>query len=95
MSRAMATTARLVRRHFPHQPARADGQGNHYCNRDYGESAPNQNAYHYSNANGSYYYSSEYRVHSARYRERDLYRNSNSRQAVLTLARSQRLDLLQ
>lgn len=32
-------------------------QGNHYCNRDYGSSAPNQNAYHYSNANGSYYYS--------------------------------------
>lgn len=32
-------------------------QGNHYCNRDYGPSAPNQNAYHYSNTNGSYYYS--------------------------------------
>ncbi|KZF20423.1 hypothetical protein L228DRAFT_285131 [Xylona heveae TC161] len=34
-----------------------DSQGNHYCNRDYGASAPNQNSYHYSNNNGSYYYS--------------------------------------
>ncbi|KAG8724009.1 hypothetical protein FRC09_000817 [Ceratobasidium sp. 395] len=33
-----------------------NSQGNHYCNRDYGPSAPNQNSYHYSNTNGSYYY---------------------------------------
>ena len=43
----------------PRRPAhtRPPSQGNHYCNRDYGPDAPNQNAYHYSNANGSYYYS--------------------------------------
>lgn len=33
------------------------GQGNHYCHRDYGTGASNQNSYHYSNTNGSYYYS--------------------------------------
>ncbi|KAJ5989540.1 hypothetical protein N7481_004750 [Penicillium waksmanii] len=32
-------------------------QGNHYCHRDFGDSAPNQNSYHYSNQDGSYYYS--------------------------------------
>ncbi|KAN0071742.1 hypothetical protein V8E54_010338 [Elaphomyces granulatus] len=32
-------------------------QGNHYCARDYGESASNPNTYHYSNQDGSYYYS--------------------------------------
>ncbi|KAJ5383150.1 hypothetical protein N7517_001061 [Penicillium concentricum] len=32
-------------------------QGNHYCSRDYGDSASNSNSYHYSNTNGSYYYS--------------------------------------
>ncbi|BFZ54798.1 hypothetical protein PYCC9005_001835 [Savitreella phatthalungensis] len=34
-----------------------NGQGNHYCSRDYGPSARNDNAYHYSNTDGSYYYS--------------------------------------
>ncbi|CAE6417334.1 unnamed protein product [Rhizoctonia solani] len=24
-----------------------NSQGNHYCSRDYGSSAPNQNSYHY------------------------------------------------
>ncbi|KPI34992.1 uncharacterized protein AB675_11900 [Cyphellophora attinorum] len=33
-----------------------NSQGNHYCSRDYGSSASNQNSYHYSNSNGSYYY---------------------------------------
>ena len=32
-------------------------QGNHYCSRDFGGSAANNNAYHYSNKDGSYYYS--------------------------------------
>jgi len=32
-------------------------QGNHYCSRDYGSSASNPNSYHYSNTDGSYYYS--------------------------------------
>ncbi|KAG9097898.1 hypothetical protein FS749_005130 [Ceratobasidium sp. UAMH 11750] len=39
-----------------------NSQGNHYCSRDYGSSAPNQNSYHYSyyysNPNGSTYYNS-------------------------------------
>ncbi|KIO21182.1 hypothetical protein M407DRAFT_245554 [Tulasnella calospora MUT 4182] len=34
-----------------------NSQGNHYCSRDYGESASNSNSYHYSNTDGSYYYS--------------------------------------
>ncbi|KAH7335008.1 hypothetical protein B0J17DRAFT_618126 [Rhizoctonia solani] len=45
-----------------------NSQGNHYCSRDYGSSAPNQNSYHYRqvyppiyvclyNTDGSYYYS--------------------------------------
>ncbi|QRV84381.1 hypothetical protein RhiJN_12397 [Ceratobasidium sp. AG-Ba] len=34
-----------------------NSRGNHYCSRDYGSSVPNQNSYHYSNADGSYYYS--------------------------------------
>lgn len=29
-------------------------QGNHYCTRDYGSDAPNQNSYHYSNQSVSY-----------------------------------------
>ncbi|KAI0389313.1 hypothetical protein F5Y17DRAFT_133630 [Xylariaceae sp. FL0594] len=31
-------------------------QGNHYCSRNYGPDAPNQNPYHYSNKDGSWYY---------------------------------------
>ncbi|CCG84569.1 protein of unknown function [Taphrina deformans PYCC 5710] len=34
-----------------------NSQGNHYCSRDYGSSASNSNAYHYSNQDGSYHYS--------------------------------------
>ncbi|KZM18550.1 uncharacterized protein EKO05_0002413 [Ascochyta rabiei] len=31
--------------------------GNHYCSRDFGPGASNSNSYHYSNTDGSYYYS--------------------------------------
>ncbi|KAJ3170507.1 hypothetical protein HDU87_008742 [Geranomyces variabilis] len=34
-----------------------NSQGNHYCSRDYGSGAANQNSYHYSNKDDSYYYS--------------------------------------
>ncbi|KAL1794746.1 hypothetical protein ACET3X_006562 [Alternaria dauci] len=34
-----------------------NNQGNHYCRRDYGPGASNPNSYHYSNTDGSYYYS--------------------------------------
>ncbi|KAK8136777.1 hypothetical protein PG984_004717 [Apiospora sp. TS-2023a] len=33
-----------------------NSQGNHYCHRDYGDSVPNRNNYHYSNRDGGYYY---------------------------------------
>jgi hypothetical protein len=32
--------------------SRIETQGDHYCKRDYGPEAPNQNSYHYSNADG-------------------------------------------
>ncbi|KDQ12472.1 hypothetical protein BOTBODRAFT_56752 [Botryobasidium botryosum FD-172 SS1] len=44
-------------RGYSYKSSGENSQGNHYCARDYGSSAPNQNAYHYSNSNGSYYYS--------------------------------------
>ncbi|KAL5495572.1 hypothetical protein ACEPAI_1035 [Sanghuangporus weigelae] len=42
---------------YSYKSSGTNSQGNHYCARDYGSSTPNQNAYHYSNTNGSYYYS--------------------------------------
>ncbi|KAL0257380.1 hypothetical protein SLS55_008191 [Diplodia seriata] len=42
---------------YSYKSSGTNSEGNHYCARDYGSSAPNQNSYHYSNANGSYYYS--------------------------------------
>ncbi|EFJ22193.1 hypothetical protein SELMODRAFT_443235, partial [Selaginella moellendorffii] len=42
---------------YSYKGSGTNSQGNHYCSRDYGASAPNPNAYHYSNQNGSYYYS--------------------------------------
>ncbi|KAJ8126027.1 hypothetical protein O1611_g7609 [Lasiodiplodia mahajangana] len=42
---------------FTYKSHGTNGQGNHYCARDYGLEAPNQNAYHYSNTDNSYFYS--------------------------------------
>ncbi|EPQ27169.1 uncharacterized protein PFL1_05450 [Pseudozyma flocculosa PF-1] len=44
-------------RDFTYVSSGVNSQGDHYCRRDYGPDAPNQNSYHYSNADGSYYYS--------------------------------------
>lgn len=44
-------------RHYRHLTYPDKAQGNHYCNRDYGPSATNPNCFHYSNWNGSYFYS--------------------------------------
>ncbi|KAL0935033.1 uncharacterized protein CTRU02_209624 [Colletotrichum truncatum] len=41
---------------YTYKSSGTNGQGNHYCARDYGSSSSNQNSYHYSNINGSYYY---------------------------------------
>ncbi|CAH0046737.1 unnamed protein product [Clonostachys solani] len=42
---------------YEYKSSGTNSQGNHYCARDYGSGASNQNAYHYSNTDGSYYYS--------------------------------------
>jgi len=41
---------------YSYKSSGSNSRGSHYCSRDYGSSASNQNAYHYSNADGSYYY---------------------------------------
>ncbi|KAI1736048.1 hypothetical protein F4680DRAFT_433228 [Xylaria scruposa] len=41
---------------FTYKSHGINSQGNHYCARDYGPDAPNQNAYHYSNRDRSYHY---------------------------------------
>lgn len=63
-TRTAVPTTRSVHPHPSRASANPDplssfsfSQGNHYCARDYGDSAPNQNSYHYSNSDGSYYYS--------------------------------------
>ncbi|PWN94720.1 hypothetical protein FA09DRAFT_302646 [Tilletiopsis washingtonensis] len=33
-----------------------NSQGNHWCSREFGPSAPSQNNYHYSNKDGSFHY---------------------------------------
>ncbi|KAH7320275.1 hypothetical protein B0I35DRAFT_478534 [Stachybotrys elegans] len=43
-------------RNFIYKSSGINGQGNHYCSRDYGPNFPNRNSYHYSNRDGSYYY---------------------------------------
>ncbi|KAF8341256.1 uncharacterized protein EI90DRAFT_2905668 [Cantharellus anzutake] len=42
---------------YRHKSSGTNSDGNHYCSRDYGSDAPNQNSYHYSNKDRSYYYS--------------------------------------
>ncbi|KAH2024858.1 hypothetical protein KXV65_008894 [Aspergillus fumigatus] len=42
---------------YTYKSSGTNSQGNHYCARDYGSGAANSNSYHYSNSDGSYYYS--------------------------------------
>ncbi|KAJ5819821.1 hypothetical protein N7474_005412 [Penicillium riverlandense] len=42
---------------YTYKNSGTNGEGNHYCTRDFGPNVSNPNSYHYSNSDGSYYYS--------------------------------------